>query len=298
MSPKSDSATSILAGGAVVHRERPGRSPEILLVHRDRYSDWSLPKGKVEPGESVLAATAREVREETGVTVRLGAPLDTVTYPVGVGVTKEVRYWYGEPLRQRKRPPDNEIDEVAWLPVQAALRRLSYSHDRLLVEQSLVAPDTATLMLVRHGAALERKDWSKADKLRPLSGRGRRQAKELVPFLSAYAIKNLVSSTAARCTTTLKPYARKAKLSIDTYEELTEESCVADPEAVIRLIQKIREEVAATRVPTAVCIHRPVLPTILDALDLAPVILATGEMLVTHLSGDDVHAIERHLTKS
>ena len=101
-------AKTVLAGGAVVQRARPGRPPEILIIHRGRYSDWTLPKGKVEAGESVVAAAAREVREETGVTIRLGNPLDTVQYALGSGATKEVRYWCGEPMDVTKRAPDDE----------------------------------------------------------------------------------------------------------------------------------------------------------------------------------------------
>lgn len=294
MTPKGATTKSILAGGAVVHRVREGRDPEILVIHRERYKDWTLPKGKVEAGESVVAAAAREVREETGVTIRLGNPLDTVVYGLASGATKEVRYWAGDPLATARRAPDDEVDVVSWLPVKAALHRLTYGHDKDLVEQLLAQPSTTTLILVRHGKAMDRKDWSKADTLRPLRSRGRRQAGQLVPFLAAYGIESLVSSTSTRCLTTLEPYAAQAKIGIETHDTLTEELGSGDPDAVVRLITKIREGVLASRMPTAICVHRPVLPSILEALGLAPATLATGEMLVAHLTADDVHAVERH----
>lgn len=285
---------TILAGGAVVRRSRPGRPDEVLIIHRARYSDWTLPKGKVEAGEPVVAAAAREVREETGVTIRLTTPLNRVLYPLTTGGIKEVRYWGGVPLDVAKRAPDHEVDVVSWLPVKAALQRLTFDRDKDLVRQFWAQPRTATLVLVRHGKAMDRKDWSKKDVLRPLAERGRRQARQLIPFLTAYGIEGLISSTATRCVTTLQPYAAAAELDIETHETLTEEVAGPDPEAVIRLVGKIREDVLASRRPTALCVHRPVLPSILQALNMAPATLATGEMLVTHLTADDVHAIERH----
>jgi 8-oxo-dGTP diphosphatase len=285
---------TVLAGGAVVLRSRPDRGEEILVIHRERYRDWTLPKGKIEAGESVVAAAAREVREETGVTIRLGTPLDKVLYPLGSGATKEVRYWSGTPLDVTKRPPDDEVDVVSWLPPKAALHRLTYEHDKDLVRQLMEQPATNTLVLVRHGKAMDRKDWSKKDTLRPLGARGRKQAKQLIPFLRAYGIESLISSTSTRCLTTLEPYATSAKVGIETHDTLTEEIGSKDPDAVIRLVEKIREGVMASRIPTALCVHRPVLPSILEALELAPASLSTGELLVAHLSVDGVHAIERH----
>ena len=286
---------TVLAGGAVVQRVRPGKPPEILIIHRSRYSDWTLPKGKVEAGESVVAAAAREVQEETGVTIRLSTPLDTTLYKLSSGATKEVRYWSGAPLDVVKRAPDDEVDVVSWLPLKAALQRLSYDFDKDLVRQFEKQPDTTTLALVRHGKAMDRKDWSKKDTLRPLGARGRKQAKQLIPYLSAYGIKTLISSTATRCVTTFDPYAAASKTRIDTYDTLTEEVASKSPDAVIRLVQKLRRDALANQTPTAICIHRPVLPAILEALDLAPATLATGEMLIAHLTADGgVHAIERH----
>ena len=130
----------ILAGGAVVTREHPLRGTEVVIVHRNRYNDWTLPKGKVEAGESLPVCAVREVHEETGVTIRLGVPLDSISYEAGNAGLKKVDYWGGVVLDSVRRAPDAEVDVVSWIPVRAALSRLTYSHDHFLVQQYLEQP--------------------------------------------------------------------------------------------------------------------------------------------------------------
>jgi 8-oxo-(d)GTP phosphatase len=291
---RGSKAKPILAAGAVVTREQPNSGTEVLIIHRIRYNDWTLPKGKLEAGESTPAAAVREVREETGATVRLGVPLDTVRYDTSNGL-KQVDYWGGTVLETVPRPPDEEVDGVTWLPVRAAFDRLTYAQDHFLVQQHLEQPPTTPLIILRHGKAMDRKDWSKKDTTRPLSARGRRQARLLVPMLDAYGITNLVSSTSARCTGTLEPYAQERRLSIAKFGQLTEEVGGDDPRSVAKLVTKLRTAALAGGEPTVICIHRPVLPHILNALDMVPVSLVTGEFLVAHMTADgEVHALERH----
>ena len=287
-------AKPILAGGAVVTRPDPLRGTEVLLVHRRRYADWTLPKGKVDPGESLPACAVREVAEETGVTIRLAAPLDTLRYDAASG-PKKVDWWGGIPLREVPRPPDEEVDMVTWLPVNVALSRLTYDHDKFLVSQHLEQPPTTPLILVRHAKAMERKAWSGKDSARPINSRGRRQADLLVPMLSAYGIVRLVSSTSTRCLKTLLPYAHRQELPIESYAQLSEEVGADDAKGVAKLISRIRAVTLETGTPTAICVHRPVLPHILEALEMAPATLVTGECLVAHLTAEgEVHAVERH----
>jgi 8-oxo-(d)GTP phosphatase len=285
----------ILAGGAVVTREDPLRGTEVVIVHRKRYDDWTLPKGKVEAGEPVPVCAVREVHEETGVTIRLSLPLDAITYEAGNAGLKKVEYWGGVVLDSVRRAPDDEVDLVSWLPVRAALSRLTYSHDHFLVQQYLAQPPTMPLIILRHAKAMDRKDWSRKDAARPINSRGRRQSRLLVPMLDAYAVTKLVSSTSTRCVATVLPYAHEHEMTVETYGLLSEEEGEQDPKGVERLIHKIRAATLKSGQPTAICVHRPVLPHILEALDIAPTTLVTGEFLVAHLTADGtVHALERH----
>ena len=285
----------ILAGGAVVTREHSLRGTEVVVVHRKRYDDWTLPKGKVEAGESLPVCAVREVHEETGVTIRLGVPLDSISYEAGNAGLKKVDYWGGIVLDSVRRAPDAEVDVVSWLPVRAALSRLTYSHDHFLVQQYLEQPATTPLIILRHAKAMDRKDWSRKDSARPINTRGRRQARMLVPMLNAYGVTKLVSSTSTRCVATVLPYAQQEELPIETHSLLSEEEGENNAKGVGRLMRKIRAATLKTGEPTAVCVHRPVLPHILEALNIAPATLVTGELLVAHLTSEGtVHALERH----
>ena len=116
---------------------------EVLMVHRPRYHDWSWPKGKTENGESLVAAAVREVEEETGQIITLGAPLTTQRYRLGGGQTKEVHYWVGTPVpaghaseRLRApvaRAPRTEIDQTAWTSPERAADMLTRRGDRRLL---------------------------------------------------------------------------------------------------------------------------------------------------------------------
>ena len=279
----------------MVTREDLRRGTEVVIIHRKRYDDWTLPKGKVEAGEPVPVCAIREVQEETGVTIRLSVPLDSITYEAGNAGLKKVDYWGGIVLDSVRRAPDAEVDVVSWLPVRAALSRLTYSHDHFLVQQYLDQPPTTPLIILRHAKAMDRKDWSRKDSARPINSRGRRQSKLLIPLLEAYGVSKIVSSTSTRCVATVLPYAHEHELAIATYSLLTEEEGEDEPKSVGKLIRKIRDATLECGEPTAVCVHRPVLPHILDALNIPPTTLVTGEFLVAHLVADGtVHALERH----
>ncbi|GAA2806224.1 NUDIX hydrolase [Kitasatospora paracochleata] len=133
---------TVLAAGAVLwvpgppkKNGRGWKKPRIALIHRPKYDDWSLPKGKLEPGEGWRAAAVREVREETGMNCVLGAELPAQHY-LAQGRPKEVRYWSAVPVGGAFRP-NREVDLLEWLPPRKARERLSHVRDRVLVDALL-----------------------------------------------------------------------------------------------------------------------------------------------------------------
>lgn len=126
----------VRAAGGVVRRRRPDETWELAIVHRPKYDDWSLPKGKAEPGESAEETALREVEEETGLACRLGDELDEIRYHDRYGHPKVVRYWLMDAGdRFDTFEPNDEIDELRWCSSREAVKLLTYDHDRALVER-------------------------------------------------------------------------------------------------------------------------------------------------------------------
>ena len=127
-------ANDVRAAGGLVWRRSDTGAVTILVVHRPRYDDWSLPKGKCDPDESDADCALREVQEETGLTCRLGAELPSTRYRDNKGRPKTVRYWAMEPVSgDGEFTPNAEIDELRWLPIEEAVKLLTYGHDRPVV---------------------------------------------------------------------------------------------------------------------------------------------------------------------
>ena len=148
----------VLAAGAVLWRPA-ATGVETAVVHRPRYDDWSLPKGKLESGESMEQAAIREIREETGVSARLGPWLCDVRYTVVEG-RKLVRYWSAQAVESSDFVPGREIDELRWVTPEAATGLLSYARDVKVVERfGELGPPTSVVLLVRHAKAGSRQDW-------------------------------------------------------------------------------------------------------------------------------------------
>ncbi|MHA6512617.1 NUDIX hydrolase [Tessaracoccus sp. Z1128] len=271
----------IRAAGAVVLRGT-GDDMEVLMIHRPAYDDWSLPKGKGAADELAPRTAVREVREETGAVVRLGLRLPSIRYELAKG-PKTVEYWRAEVLEQHPREPDAEVDRVRWFTIDEAMRRLTYADERRVLSAALLTPRTTPLLLVRHAKAMLRKDWSGPDQERRLSGRGRRQARELSQLFAAYGVERLVSSSSTRCADTLLPYARQRGLPVETEDVLTEEEGTVHPDVVTSYTADL---FLSINDPTAVCGHRPVLPAMFEGLDLPARPMVVGEVIVVHRDDD------------
>ncbi|MDN4163343.1 NUDIX hydrolase [Nocardioides abyssi] len=285
----------VQSAGAVV-LERIDGQRSVLLVHRPAYDDWSLPKGKLDPGEPAAVAAVREVAEETGLPVRLGPPLPGQRYAISGGRRKHVHYWLG-----RVRPGasldvsghtcGDEIDAVAWVPLDDAPTRLTYDHDRETLAGALRVPrGSVPLVVLRHAQAHPRKRWREDDRLRPLAPAGRDEALALVPLLSAYGVAAIVTSPSVRCVETVLPYAGAAGLALREEPVLSEED--ATPTGLARLATSLVASLVAARSPLVVCTHRPVLPDLLATLDLPDPSLAPASFLVAHLTRSALVASE------
>ena len=125
----------VKAAGGVVWR-RAGDTIAIAVAHRPRYDDWSLPKGKLDAGESWEDAAVREVEEETGIRCRLGEELEPVSYEDRKGRAKVVRYWLMEPEDDIAFTPNDEVDELRWLAPPEAADALTYPRDAELVRDA------------------------------------------------------------------------------------------------------------------------------------------------------------------
>jgi 8-oxo-dGTP diphosphatase len=280
---------AVWAAGAV-----PLRAGATALVHRPKYGDWTIPKGKAEPGELLVTTAVREVFEETGLRVRLGPPLTALHYAVGSG-PKVVAWWRGDIVAEgRATAPASEIDQVAWLPAGEALERLTYEDEHGVLAEALAWPPTTPLLFVRHAQAVKRKHWSGSDRKRPLADEGKAQLPAVGQMLAAYGVTDLVTSPARRCVDTISPYARRAGLTWVTAEELTEEAGAADRAALSDYVTALAAGVAASGRSTAVCLHRPNLPAMLAAVGLEPQALDPGGVIVAHVGEHgDVVAVER-----
>jgi 8-oxo-dGTP diphosphatase len=277
----------IKAAGGVAWRPGPDGEPEILLVHRTKYDDWSLPKGKAEPGEPLLVTAVREVLEEGGARLALGRRLVSVRYNVG-GRPKRVHYWAARTVSvDEQAVPNSEVDEVAWVPASSAAQKVSYAHDHGVLADFAARPaGTVPLILLRHSKALPKSGWKRADADRPLDDSGRADAKTLADLLTCFAPRlRLISSTAARCTETLRPLAQLTGEQVRGVRSLyihDKSSRTGSADSGPDIDSLIRAAIAAGE-PTVVCAHRENLP----GLRAAALAALTGYRVAGEITADD-----------
>lgn len=245
---KASRRPPVLAAGALVWRLKNDKL-QVLVVHRPRYDDWSFPKGKAEPGESMVLTAIREVAEETGRQIVLGRYLGKARRRLVSGRKKRTLYWAaqvlpeagpGEGLRAAVKPASKrEIDKVRWWKVEKAARKLTHADDKRLLARLVDWYESGqlqvrSLVLVRHAKAVSRATWGygiNSEITRPLvMGRGQAQARDVAALLSAYGVGELVSSPWKRCVDTLAPYAHGCGLDLRSDEAFTEVSALTAPE--------------------------------------------------------------------
>ncbi|MFC4912408.1 NUDIX domain-containing protein [Actinomadura gamaensis] len=288
---------AVRAAGGVLWREGRGGAPELAVIHRPRHDDWTFPKGHVDRGEHTLRAAVREVFEETGIVSVLGRRLPSADYVVQ-GRPKRVDWWAASPVASGGPVfvANDEVDALEWLPLDEADRRLSYPLDRDLLRAFAAGPlRTRTVIVLRHGAAGEKKEWREPDELRPLDQRGRAEAAALAGLLPAFGTARVASSATARCVSTVLPYVRRTRTGLVTDAAFTVGETAPD-RALDRLL-----ELSADGGPLIVCTHGEIVSGLITGLcrrfgEKPPEdpSLRKGAFWVAHLTDDALAALERH----
>lgn len=229
--------SGLAAAGGVVWRPSRKHGVRVAVVHRPRYDDWSLPKGKAEPGETMPVTASREILEETGYLVALGRFVGQATYRVSAG-QKKVDYFSAAVLGG-EFTANKEVDTLEWLSVSAARKRLTYEFDQHILDRFGRLPvNLSTVVLVRHARAGHRESYDGADAARPLDGKGRRQALALSTDLLPFAPLAVYSAPLVRCRATVEPLADKLGLPVFDEPDLAEEVYRDDPGAARRKVME------------------------------------------------------------
>jgi 8-oxo-dGTP pyrophosphatase MutT (NUDIX family)/phosphohistidine phosphatase SixA len=305
---------TVFAAGAVVWRVVEGKVM-VLVIHRSAHRDVSLPKGKVDPGETLPQTAVREISEETGLAVTLGVPLGMTNYTMPNGREKTVHYWAAEATDDAVRSstflPGGEVAALEWLSVRKACDALTYERDAEIVERFGMLVDdgvtrTFAIIALRHAKATPPYQFQGSDADRPLTERGLGEAKSIVPSLLAFSPEKIVASSAKRCRQTVEPLAKLLRLEPKVTDRISQDAYEDGTSDVRGLVGKrVRK-----RVTTVLCSHGPVLPDIVREVALATgtapaaTLSRAGDLPVAgfsvlHLSvdrpGSGIVAIETHV---
>jgi 8-oxo-dGTP diphosphatase len=269
---------TVRAAGGVLWRQ--GESgPEVAVVHRPRYDDWSLPKGKLDDDEPHLSAAIREIREETGYDGVAGVRLGSTSYDVSVDgrrVPKVVQWWSVQ-ATGGGFAPGREVDELRWLrPAQA---RALLGDDGVLARWCSLPLAPALVLLVRHASAGDASSWRGDDDLRPLDDKGIRQTALVTRVLHHYAPTRVLSAPPVRCQDTVRPLADLLGLPVELDPLVGEQDAPARPE---RHVSRLAQPGTAV----VVCSQGGVIPRVVGSLDasLQPVAASKGSLWVLAFS--------------
>ena len=294
------SRPTVLAAGGVLWR-RDSANPEVALVHRPEYDDWSLPKGKAKVGEHLLVTALREVSEETGYRPRIGPYLTTVRYPItsrGRAANKIAAYWSMRCIGGSFRA-SREVDEMRWLPLDEAGGRLSSALDRVVLAAfGRIRRDTEPLLLVRHGATVSSQPrFKRRPESQRLNRSGRDKAACLVPVLAGLGITELLSADLPACVDMLAPFAATTGMTVRRDAQLTPGGFAGNENEVA---DRVRQDASCSQV-LVVCGGQRVITGLVGALvhgsDVLPPpetrVKKGGWWLLHHRDGA-VSAYERH----
>jgi 8-oxo-dGTP diphosphatase len=256
-------AKLIIAAGTVLWRRNSRDEVEVALIHRPRYDDWSFPKGKLEEGESEIAAAFRETLEETGFDSTFGPELCKVDYSIG-DVKKTVRYWSAQAVSHSQSVLDkSEVDQIIWISTGEAYKKLSREGDKEVLKNfENFGAETTALILLRHAKAISRGEWESDDGDRPLAQIGQIQAMRMLAQYLPYGISEIHTSDAVRCYETVVPMAHSLTLDLVYCSDLSEYAFVKNRDLSLTAVTEIIE----SGLSALVCGHNPVLPWLVKKL--------------------------------
>ncbi len=287
----------VRAAGGVVWRQVDGRV-EVALVHRPKYGDWSLPKGKLEAGEIEVVGGVREVAEETGFVAVPGRSLGVSRYRVldrGRDVEKTVQWWAMQCL-EGEFVPTSEVDQLRWVAPTSALARVSAGYDCAPLQAfSAHPPNTDVVLLLRHGSAGDSDRWQGHDDERPLDRTGLAQARAAADVLSVYGVERVLAAPLLRCQQTVQPLADRLGVDLEPVKAAREDENAAGAAPLTELLR----DLAASGRRTVVCSQGGAIPEAVRALSgVSDVRARKGSLWVLSLDSDvlvDAHYTARLL---
>ncbi len=285
----------ILAAGALVWRKSKEKKIEIAVIHRPKYNDWTIPKGKVELNESSIACAYREVIEETSLETEFGMYLGEVKYQSLDG-PKQVSFWSAQVVKENTFTPNSEVDAIKWVEAAKAAKFLSLESDKeILSKFNKLKYESKPLVLLRHAKALSRDEWQGDDDDRPLDSLGQMQAKRLLSIYQAFNLEQIHTSDAIRCYDTVEPMAKALGLRLEVSNKLSESAFKKDKEDAFDYARDlIKSDKRAL-----LCSHNPILPKVLNKLTKKSDVESDEEKLypadawVIHRIGKEIIQIDR-----